>query len=74
ETYARYCRLMLILFKPWRTAFDLRTPQESWETAFENFNTSTLCSEEFKQTMNNMQLLHECKDSHNDHFHERCTH
>ncbi|KAJ7717503.1 hypothetical protein B0H14DRAFT_2303934, partial [Mycena olivaceomarginata] len=24
ETYARYCRLMLIFFKPWRHANDLR--------------------------------------------------
>jgi hypothetical protein len=62
---------MLILFKPWQTAFDLRTPQDSWQTAFDNFKTSSLCSDEFKQMMNNMQLLHECKDSHDDHFHER---
>jgi hypothetical protein len=70
ETYARYCHLMLILFRPWQTAFDLRRPQESWETVFDDFKSSTLCSDEFKQTMNNMQLLHECKDSHNDHFRE----
>ncbi|KAF8233000.1 hypothetical protein L208DRAFT_1269241, partial [Tricholoma matsutake] len=43
----------------------------SWETALDNFNRSTLCSDEFKQMMNNMQLLHECKDSHDNHFCER---
>ncbi|KAF8240572.1 hypothetical protein L208DRAFT_1110414, partial [Tricholoma matsutake] len=67
QTYPRYCRLMLILFKPWRFAFDLRTPQDSWETAFDNFRASTLCSDEVKQMMDNMQLLHECKDSHDNH-------
>ncbi|KAF8240057.1 hypothetical protein L208DRAFT_1234682, partial [Tricholoma matsutake] len=74
ETYTRYCHLMLILFRPWQTVFDLRRPQELWETAFDNFKNSSLCSDEFKQMMNNMQLLHECKDSHDNHFRERHNH
>ncbi|KIL63477.1 hypothetical protein M378DRAFT_79693, partial [Amanita muscaria Koide BX008] len=71
EFYVRYCRLMLILFKPWRTAFDLRASQESWATAFDRFKTSSLCSHEFQDIMNNMQMLHECKDSRDEHFCQR---
>ncbi|KAF8220330.1 hypothetical protein L208DRAFT_1334416, partial [Tricholoma matsutake] len=67
ETYARYCQLMLIiLFKPWRTAFDLHQPNESCSTAFENYRSSTCCPNEFKELMDNMQLLHECKDKCDD--------
>lgn len=71
EAYAKYCRLMLILFKAWQRAFDLWKPNESWPTAFENFRCSTLCPAEFKHIMDNMQLLHECKDSHDNHLSER---
>ncbi|KAF8237219.1 hypothetical protein L208DRAFT_1105277, partial [Tricholoma matsutake] len=59
--------LMLILFKPWRTTFDLHQPNGSWSTAFKNYRSSTCCSNEFKELMDNMQLLHECKDKHDDH-------
>ena len=51
ETYTRYCRLMLILFKPWRNAFDLRRTDESWMAAFEQFHHSALCPPEFKGIM-----------------------
>ena len=68
ETYMRYCRLMLILFKPWRNAFDLPTANKPWMVAFDEFQHSALCPLEFKGIMDNMQLLHECKDSHDDHF------
>lgn len=59
---------MLILFKPWRTAIDLHDPGESWSEAFDTFQHSPYCPAEFKQIMSNMQLLHECKDGHDDHF------
>ncbi|KAF8221096.1 hypothetical protein L208DRAFT_1041378, partial [Tricholoma matsutake] len=67
ESYAKYCRLMLTLFKPWRMAFDLWQPTESWSTAFEKYKSSPLCPNEFKELMDNMQLLHECKDNHDHH-------
>ncbi|KAF8235803.1 hypothetical protein L208DRAFT_1221316, partial [Tricholoma matsutake] len=67
ETYERYCRLMLILFKPWRIAFDLHQPNESGSTAFANYKSSPCCPNEFKELMDNMQLLHECKDNHDQH-------
>ena len=31
EVRARYCRLMVILFKPWRVVSDLRDANESWK-------------------------------------------
>jgi hypothetical protein len=33
----RYCRLMLIFFKPWRHAQDLRRSNESWSNTFEEY-------------------------------------
>jgi hypothetical protein len=69
EQRQRYSRLMLILFKPWRSADDLRKPGQSWSDAFEEFIVE--CPEEFKLKMNNMQMLHECRDSRDDHFANR---
>lgn len=65
----RYCRLMLIMFKPWRHAKDLRMSTESWSSAFQSFLQD--CSPQKKQAMDNMQILHECKDSRDDHFVQR---
>ncbi|KAJ3905608.1 hypothetical protein F5879DRAFT_763988, partial [Lentinula edodes] len=62
----RYCRLMLMLFKPWRTGLDLRTPFQSWEDAFDVFLHS--CPDTVKAILENMQILHECRDSRDDHF------
>ncbi|KAJ7120756.1 hypothetical protein C8R43DRAFT_900498, partial [Mycena crocata] len=64
EVYARYCRLMLIFFRPWRHATDLRSEGQSWEDAFKSFFSS--CSSFVKSKMDNMQILHECRDSRDD--------
>ncbi|KAG2130946.1 uncharacterized protein EDB93DRAFT_1094566, partial [Suillus bovinus] len=61
EDYPRYCRLMLILFKPWRSVKDLRREDQSWELSFGTFLSA--CDIHFKNVMNNMQILHECRDS-----------
>ncbi|KAJ7831773.1 hypothetical protein B0H14DRAFT_2364991, partial [Mycena olivaceomarginata] len=66
EVYARCCRLMLIFFKPWRHAKDLRTVGQSWEDAFRSFERSRSPSVKYK--MENIQILHECRDSRDDHF------
>ncbi|KAJ3850144.1 hypothetical protein EV368DRAFT_45910, partial [Lentinula lateritia] len=66
EARPRYCRLMLMFFKPWRTGLDLRETEQSWEDAFNVFIES--CSDRMKDIMENMQLLHECRDSRDDHF------
>lgn len=65
----KYCRLMLILFKPWRHAQDLKGLYASWEEAFNEF--VQMCSDSVICKMNNMQILHECRDSRDDHFAER---
>jgi hypothetical protein len=59
--YAKYCRLMLVLFKPWRTAHDLRDPTETWEEALARFVRT--CTEGTRRILDNMQVLHECKDA-----------
>ena len=69
EYVAAYSRLMLILFKPWRNASDLHNPGQTWQEAFIQFKEE--CSLRCLEIMNNMQLLHECKDSRNDHFAQR---
>ncbi|KAF5335555.1 hypothetical protein D9611_012211 [Ephemerocybe angulata] len=66
EVYERYCRLMLILFKPWRHAEDLRSGTQKWSEAFSEFQNT--CDPQYLAIMRNMQILHECKDSGNDHF------
>ncbi|KAL1689113.1 hypothetical protein GGG16DRAFT_58528, partial [Schizophyllum commune] len=65
----RYYRLMLILFKPWRTSHDLRDEGQTWEDAFSEFLES--CDTTYKEKMENMQILHECRDSKDDYFLER---
>ncbi|KAK0437115.1 uncharacterized protein EV420DRAFT_1252861, partial [Desarmillaria tabescens] len=62
EVYPCYCRLMLILFKPWTSASDLQNAGESWSDAFERFHT--ICARNVLSVINNMQIMHECHDSH----------
>jgi len=69
EVYDRYCRLMLILFKPWRQALDLRTVGESWEGTYEEFERTMGTGH--SQIIVNMQILHECRDSRDDHMQTR---
>ena len=35
-----YCSTMLALFKPWRTSNDLKSADETWEKAFDEYNFS----------------------------------
>lgn len=67
--YDRYCRSMLILFKAWRSPNDLKVVEQSWSSAFEDFMTD--CPDRINKIINNMQLLHECRDSRDDHFAQR---
>ncbi|KAG2738042.1 hypothetical protein P692DRAFT_201673885, partial [Suillus brevipes Sb2] len=64
KMFARYCRLMLILFKPWRSAADLRCHDQNWEGAFEQW--CDVAEKRFLQVMDNIQVLHECRDSRDD--------
>jgi len=60
---------MLILFKPWRGLSDLRGNYESWESNLGDFSISM--DETHKRIMDNMQVLHECRDSRDDHMQTR---
>ncbi|KAI0335959.1 hypothetical protein GY45DRAFT_1228577, partial [Cubamyces sp. BRFM 1775] len=60
----RYCRLMLLLFKPWRQPQDLVVEGCTWEQVFSSAEVTL--NERHKHIMENMQLLHECKDSRDD--------
>ncbi|KAJ7058378.1 hypothetical protein C8F01DRAFT_990817, partial [Mycena amicta] len=65
-TSTRFKRLMLVLFKPWRTVADLKAPEVTWDAAYDEFTKT--CSSEYTSKMDNMQVLHECKDSKDDYF------
>ncbi|KAJ7157744.1 hypothetical protein C8R46DRAFT_908650, partial [Mycena filopes] len=65
----KHARLMLILFKPWRHADELRNPGQSWLDAYKQFLET--CSPDIVEYIDNMQLLHECKDSRDAHFANR---
>ena len=69
DNYERYCRLMLILFKPWRQAGQLRSDAASWEEAYQDC-ARTLPIEHMR-IVDNMQVLHECRDSRDDHMQTR---
>ncbi|KAJ7486256.1 hypothetical protein B0H11DRAFT_1652361, partial [Mycena galericulata] len=69
ESQHRYARLMLILFKPWRHASDLIKDGQSWIEAFRVFLEG--CPEEVLTVIENMHMLHECKDSRDAHYAKR---
>ncbi len=66
DVYPRYCRLMLILFRPWSSSHDLREEGQSWEEAFKQFADAAAPS--VLKVLDNMQILHECRDSRDDHY------
>ncbi|KAJ7118468.1 hypothetical protein C8R43DRAFT_901530, partial [Mycena crocata] len=55
----RWCRAMLMLFKPWRTITDLKLPSQSWQDAFD----STTFSPSSLLIMKNLHVENECKDA-----------
>ncbi|KAJ7023289.1 hypothetical protein C8F04DRAFT_892382, partial [Mycena alexandri] len=57
----KHARLMLIFFKPWRHAADLRQPGQKWREAYHEF--LLVCDADDLERIENMQLIHECKDS-----------
>ena len=57
-----YCSTMLTLFKPWRTGYDLKGTNETWEHAFDNYNFAN----RQMNLMNNFNLCYECLDARDD--------
>lgn len=66
ETHERYCRAVLTLFVPWRTVYDLCGLNETWSNAFEA--RKMLISTSALKIINNIQLLHECKNARDEHL------
>ncbi|KAI5821523.1 hypothetical protein K523DRAFT_197780, partial [Schizophyllum commune Tattone D] len=65
ESRDEYIRVMLMLFKPWRHARDLKEEDETWEEAFANHNFT----ERERELMRNFNLRWECIDGR-DNFRE----
>ena len=66
ETRERYSRALLTLFVPWRTVHDLCTSNQTW---FEALNArSSLISNSSLKIIDNIQLLHECKNDRDEHL------
>lgn len=60
---------MLALFKLWRHPAELKNNSQTWKEEFESWKQQTspyICS-----IIDNMQVLHECKDCQDDHFQKR---
>lgn len=67
EEYERSCRALLILFKPWRTEWDLRDPTESWSSAYTRYNFPP----HLQFVISNIHLENECKDARDLYAQER---
>jgi len=57
-----YCSTMLTLFKPWRTGYDLKNANETWEQAFDKYSFSS----EQQDLMSHFNLRYECLDARDD--------
>ncbi|KAJ7152243.1 hypothetical protein C8R43DRAFT_820320, partial [Mycena crocata] len=55
----KWCRAMLILFKPWRQLADLKAPGQSWTDAYE----ATVFTPYTSSIMTNLNVENECKDA-----------
>jgi hypothetical protein len=68
ETRKRYSRALLTLFTPWRSVHDLCELNQTWCEALEvrklSISTSAL------KIIENIQLLHECKNDRDEHLHQ----
>jgi hypothetical protein len=66
DTHERYCRALLTLFVPWRSVNDLCTFTETWSEALEA--RKHLMAEGAQRIIENIQLLHECKNDRDQHL------
>ncbi|SJL16803.1 uncharacterized protein ARMOST_20332 [Armillaria ostoyae] len=51
---------------PWASVCDLREEDQTWEDTFKQF--TDMASLSILKILDNMQILHECKDSRDDHY------
>jgi len=60
ETYPFYCASMLMLLQPWRDmAVDLKTDEQTWEEAFDEFVRTT--TPRIRRVISNIQYFHACE-------------
>lgn len=71
---ARHARLMLLLFRPWHRVSDIKEDNRSWVDTYDEFYSGLAKGDYVKTVIDNMQVLHECKDSRDDHFNNRRNH
>ncbi|KAJ3977502.1 hypothetical protein EV361DRAFT_788172, partial [Lentinula raphanica] len=57
-----YCCTMLVLFRPWRTGFDLKEHNQTWHEAFLAYEFPPEC----KMYIQNINLRYEALDSRDD--------
>ncbi|KZT23611.1 hypothetical protein NEOLEDRAFT_1018916, partial [Neolentinus lepideus HHB14362 ss-1] len=57
-----YCTTMMTLFKPWRSGKDLRTPDQSWDDALNDFQFTP----RQQQLMSFFNIQYECYDARDD--------
>ncbi|CAM4822210.1 unnamed protein product [Rotaria magnacalcarata] len=68
DTRERYCRVLLTLFVPWRSVNDLCALQQTWSQALE-VRKLEIAADALK-IIENIQLLHECKNDRDEHLHQ----
>ena len=68
DTRERYSRALLTLFVPWRSVEDLCARKQTWFQALETRKLSI--SAESLKIIENIQLLHECKNDRDEHLHQ----
>ena len=66
DTRERYNRALLTLSVPWRTVTDLCDINQTWEDAFKS--RQHLISMHSWKIIENIQLLHECKNDRDEHL------
>ncbi|KAG1797047.1 uncharacterized protein HD556DRAFT_1306744 [Suillus plorans] len=63
EEYEKYCRAMMLLFKPWRDLGMLKDKHMSWRGAFDNMTFDPAIS----SIIRNMNIENECKEARDTH-------
>jgi hypothetical protein len=60
--YPFYCASMLLLLKPWRNiATDLKSPEQTWQSAFEEFYSTA--SQSVRHMISGIQYFYQCETS-----------
>ena len=60
-----YCSVMLTLFKPWRSGFDLKRTSESWRESFIRYDFT----KDQRKKMTFFNLRYECYDARDEYSH-----